>query len=73
MGRRRTIRSLDQEIAVLQDKVVKTKARYDAQCKRLSDLEAQRDQIIAQDIWAAIKRSGRSYSEVMTFLGRQPR
>lgn len=33
MGRRRTIRSLDQEIAVLQDKVVKTKARYDAQCK----------------------------------------
>ena len=73
MGRRRTIKSLDQEIAILQDKIVKTKARYDAQCNRLSELEAQRDRVMAQDILAAIKRSGKSYSEVMTFLGRQPR
>ena len=70
MSRRRSIKVLERDIAKLKAQIVRTKARYDRQCKELSDLQAERDQVMAAEILAALKSSGKSYREIMTFLGR---
>ncbi len=70
MPRRRSLKVLDRDIEVLKGKIVKTKTRYDKLCLELSELQAEREQIMAEDIMTAFRRSGKSYKELMTFLGR---
>lgn len=70
MSRRKDVKVIDRKIALLQAKIAKTKARYDRQCNELSELQAERDRRLAEEIMIAFKRSGKSYRELMIFLGR---
>lgn len=70
MGRRRSVKVLDRQIGVLKARIVRTKARYDKQCQELSELQAERDALMAEEVISALKRSGKSYQELMIFLGR---
>lgn len=42
--------------------------RYDKLCDELQTLQTEREQAMSQNILAAMKKSGRSYDELMTFL-----
>lgn len=70
MSRRRSVKVIEREISLEKNRILRAKARYDAHCKRLSDLQAEREKVMAEDIITALKRSGKSYQELMTFLGR---
>ncbi len=70
MARPRSVKAIDSKIDKTQNKLSKAKARYDALCKELSVLMKEREAIQGQEILAALKNSGKTYREVMTFLGR---
>lgn len=61
---------MDRKIEALKARIVKSKARYDKQCLELSKLQMERDKLEAEEIMDAFKRSGKSYKELMIFLGR---
>ena len=52
----------------IQEKIAKAKERYDKLCDELQTLQTEREQAMSQNILAAMKKSGRSYDELMTFL-----
>ena len=68
MPRQKSIASIDAQISACKNKIVQTKARYDKLCGELQALQAERELIMSQMILAAMKKSGRSYDELMTFL-----
>ena len=70
MSKRRSVKVLDRRITALKAKILRTKTRYEKQCQELSNLQAERDKVFADEILVAFKRSGKSYQELMTFLGR---
>ena len=70
MSRRRSVKAIDHKIDLLKAKIAKTKSRYDKQCLALSELQSERDKLLAEEIIIALKRSGKSYHELMTFLGQ---
>lgn len=68
MPRRKSIASIDAQISTRKTKIAKAKKRYDKLCDELQTLQAEREQAMSQNILAAMKKSGRSYDELMTFL-----
>ena len=68
MSRQKSIASIDAQISACRNKIAKSKARYDKLCGELQVLQAEREQVMSQQILAAMKKSGRSYDELMTFL-----
>ena len=70
MSRLKTMRSIDAKIEAKQEKIQKAKQRYDRLCGELSELQKERDLVMANEIMAALKTSGKGYHELMTFLGR---
>ena len=70
MGRPKTIRSIDAKIEAVKGKIQKAKKRYDNLCNELIELQQQRDEVMAHEILVALKASGKSCQELMTFLGR---
>lgn len=70
MGRTKTLRSIDTKIEVLKEKIQKTKERYNNLCSELGTLQQERENVMAHEILAALKSSGKGYQELMTFLGR---
>ena len=44
------------------------KEHYDKLCDELQTLQTEREQAMSQNILAAMKKSGRSYDKLMTFL-----
>lgn len=61
---------MDRKIEALKARIVKSKARYDKQCLELGKLQMERDKLEAEEIMDTFKRSGKSYKELMIFLGR---
>lgn len=70
MPRSKTTYSIESKISKVKDKIKKNKERYEALCDELTQLMEERDKAQCREILAAIKRSGKSFSEVMTFLGK---
>lgn len=70
MPRRKSVASIDKKIDELKKKISAAQARYDRLCTELTELQVERDAAIGQEFVQALKRSGKSYREVMTFLGR---
>ena len=70
MGRPKTIRSIDAKIEAVKGKIQKAKKRYDNLCNELIELQQQRDEVMAHENVVALKASGKSCQELMTFLGR---
>lgn len=68
MPRRKSIALIDAQICTRKKKITKAKERYDKLCDELQTLQTEREQAMSQNILAAMKKSGRSYDELMTFL-----
>ena len=68
MPRRKSIASIDAKISDLQKKAAAAKERYERLCRELLQLQHERELAIGQEILSAMKKSGKSYREIMTFL-----
>ncbi len=68
MVRKKTISSIDSEIAKTQELLAKAKTRYDDLAEELKVLMNQKREIQSQQIMAAFIKSGKSYTEIMNFL-----
>ncbi len=60
--------SLEQQIEKAQEKVIRTKAAYDAAVEALQKLLDKRDAQRKDDLWKAIIKSQKSYEEIMSFV-----
>ncbi len=70
MGRRKSVKVIDRKISLLEAQAARTKARYDRQLKEITELKAEKESLMAEEILTAFKSSGKSYKELMIFLGR---
>ena len=69
MARMTSMEALDAKIEKAQAQVSKTKKQYDAAVATLSDLLDKRDALRRDELVKAIMKSGRTYEEVLAFLG----
>ncbi len=60
--------SLDLKIEVAQEKVVKTKEKYETAVTELKQLMDKRDALKKEELIAAIKRSDKTYEEILEFI-----
>ena len=60
--------SLDRKIEVAQEKVVKTKEKYEAAVTELKQLMDKRDALKKEELIVAIKRSDKTYEEILEFI-----
>lgn len=60
--------SIDEEIVKQEEQVAKSKAKYDADVKKLKDFCAKKDEIKKKELFAAVEKSSRTYEEIMAFL-----
>ena len=67
-GRPKKNMSIKDEIAKQEEAVAKSKAKYDADVKKLQDLYAKQDEIKKKELFTAFEKSGKSYDEIMRFL-----
>ncbi len=68
MPKRKSIASIDAQIIACKNRIAKAKVRYDKLCDDLRMLQAERELVMSQQILEAIKKSNRSYDELMNFL-----
>ena len=69
-GRKRTAVSttLEEQIQKAQEKVIKTKASYDAAVKSLQVLLDERDAQRKDELWNAIVKSKKTYDEILKYI-----
>lgn len=70
MPRRKSMATIDARIDAVKKTIAATKARYERLCDELRALQTEREDLMAKEVLAALKRSGKSYQELMTFLRR---
>lgn len=68
MGRKKSHSTIENEIAQAREAVVKSKARYEANLKKLEEAMAKQDEFMAKELFSAFKLCGKSYSTVMRYL-----
>ena len=67
-GRPKKNISIKDEIAKQEEIVAKSKAKYDADVKKLKDLYAKQDEMKKKELLTAFEKSGKTYDEIMRFL-----
>lgn len=70
MPRRKSIASVEAKINKTKQEMESLKKRYDALVKQLKSLQEERSQIETGMIADALRKSGKSLDQLMTFLGR---
>lgn len=65
---RKSSMSIDEEIIKQEEQVSKSKAKYDADVKKLKDLYAKRDEMKKKELLEAVEKSSKTYDEIMLFL-----
>ena len=50
------------------EKISATKKRYEKLCQDHQQVQHEREQVMSREILKAMKKSGKSYREIMTFL-----
>ena len=65
--RKNTI-TIDEEIRKQEEQVSKSKAKYDADVKKLKDLYAKKDEMKKKELLAAVEKSSKTYEEILRFL-----
>lgn len=66
---RKNSMSIDEEIIKQEEQQVsKSKAKYDADVKKLKDLYAKRDEMKKKELLEAVEKSSKTYDEIMQFL-----
>ncbi len=68
MARMRSMSSIDAEISKVEKDLAKAQARYDELAAKLLELQQLKKDYEAKQIIDAFHRSGKSLSELMTFL-----
>lgn len=69
MARTKTIISIDQEIEKTKEDLAKIQMKYDMLGEKLLELHQQKYEYETKQIMEAYLKSGKSYRELMTFLG----
>ena len=67
MTRRKSLASINAKIDEI-EKISATKQRYEKLCQDHQQLQHEREQVMSREILKAMKKSGKSYREIMTFL-----
>ena len=67
--KRRTLSQIDEEIRKVKSEIVKLEEKQHCCTARILRLQREKDAIEAQQILKAFRKSGKSYSQLMTFLG----
>lgn len=60
--------TIDEEIIKQEEQVSKSKAKYDADVKKLKDLYAKKDEMKKKELLAAVEKSSKTYEEILKFL-----
>ena len=60
--------TIDEEIIKQEEQVSKSKAKYDADVKKLKDLYAKKDDMKKKELLAAVEKSSKTYEEILRFL-----
>ena len=63
--------TIDEEIIKQEEQVSKSKAKYDADVKKLKDLYAKKDEMKKKELLAAVEKSSKTYEEILRFLQRE--
>ena len=72
MARPKKHTSMEEEIVKQEEAVEKSKAKYDAEVKKLKDMYAKREEARRKALLDAVEKSSKSYEEIMAFVtGRQ--
>lgn len=69
MARSRSMTTIDSEIQKLETELAKVQQKYDAIAARLQAVRKQKREAEMKQIMEAYRQSGKSFSEVMIFLG----
>lgn len=64
------VKTIDAKIREVQARMAAAKARYNSLSTQLAELQVEREELIGKEVMTAFRKSGRSYEELMTFLGR---
>ena len=67
MTRRKSLASINAKIDEI-EKISATKKRYEKLCQDHQQVQHEREQVMSREILKALKKSGKSYREIMTFL-----
>ena len=60
--------TIDEEIIKQEEQVSKSKAKYDADVKKLKDLYDKKDEMKKKELLAAVEKSSKTYEEILKFL-----
>ena len=60
--------TIDEEIIKQEEQVSKSKAKYDADLKKLKDLYAKKDEMKKRELLEAVEKSSKTFEEIMGFL-----
>ena len=60
--------TIDEEIIKQEEQDSKSKAKYDADVKKLKDLYAKKDEMKKKELLAAVEKSSKTYEEILRFL-----
>ncbi len=66
--RQKTVASIETKMDALKRKISRVKKLHEELCKELIVLGAQREEAMAREVLVAMKKSGKSYNELMIFL-----
>ena len=69
MARIKSIETIDAEMEKVKAEMIRIQEKYDRLAEKLVDLQEQHKRYEAQQILEAYAKSGKSYHELMTFLG----
>ena len=67
--KRRSLSQIDEEIRKAKSEIDKLEEKQHCCTARILRLQREKDAIEAQQILKAFRKSGKSYSQLMTFLG----
>ena len=67
MTRRKSLASINAKIDEI-EKISATKKRYEKLCQDHQQVQHEREQVMSREILKAMKKSGKSYREIMKFL-----
>lgn len=70
MPKPKLVKTIDAKIREVQAQMAAAKARYNSLSTQLAELQVEREELIGKEVMTAFRKSGRSYEELMTFLGR---
>lgn len=70
MPKRKSLKTVEAQIDAVKVKIENAKARYDRLCAELVSLQKEREEAMGKEVLKALKSSGKSYRELMIFLGK---